>query len=52
MKVRFWCSTHDLISKVEDTMELPDDMTDEELEKEAEQFFWERKEPSWGFERL
>ena len=62
MKIKLWCSTHDLGSEEEDFY-TPDEMgmTEDEitemsdatrkfLEEQAEQFFWSEKEPSWGFE--
>lgn len=52
MKVRFWCCTHDLGSKAEDIQEVDSDLTDEELEKWAEEYFWEQKQPEWGFEKI
>ena len=52
MKVKVWCNTHDLQSREEDVMEVRDDATDAELDAEAEDFFWNNKEPEWGWEKL
>jgi hypothetical protein len=52
MKVKLWCSTHDLQSRREDIVEYPDDLSNEDLEVEAEEFFWNEKEPCWGYEIL
>ena len=52
MKVRLFCSTHDRDSRRNEVFDYPDDYTDEQLEKEAEEFFWNEKEPCWWFERL
>lgn len=50
MKVKLYCSTHDFQSKEDTIVELPDDLSEEELMAEAENFFWETKEPNWWFE--
>ena len=51
MKVKFLWSTHDLGSETEsDVEEFDDDTTDKELDKIAEEYFWNDKEPSWWWE--
>ncbi len=52
MKVRLFCSTHDVQSKESEEFEYPNNFTDEELDKEAEDYFWQIKEPCWWFERI
>ena len=52
MKVRLFCCTHDIQSKSSEVFEFSDDITDEELEKAAEEYFWNSKEPEWWFEKL
>jgi hypothetical protein len=52
MKVKLWCCTHDLQSEAEETIEVDDDTTDDELVKMAEEFFWSAKEPEWWYEKL
>lgn len=46
-KVWLVCATHDPQSKEWEEYELEEDMTEEEVEALAEQFFWDRKEPQW-----
>ncbi len=41
------CRTHDSFSKESEEYTLTEDMTEEELEKVAEEFFWNTKEPEW-----
>lgn len=41
------CSTHDRQSRVEEEFTAEYDMTEEDLEQEAELFFWNNKEPCW-----
>jgi hypothetical protein len=52
IKVRLFCSTHDLQSKVSDIIKVDADTTDEDLEGMAEDFFWNSKEPCWWFEKI
>jgi hypothetical protein len=47
--VWLWCCTHDSRSSEKEKLVLTTDMTTKELEKIAEEFFWDRKEPEWGF---
>ena len=44
------CSTHDPQSKVSKKYTLESDYTEEQLDKLAEEFFWNQKEPSWWWE--
>lgn len=44
----WWC-THDTQSMEQYEYFLEEDMTEEELEKLAENYFWDDKEPEWGF---
>lgn len=44
----WWC-THDPQSKEVEEYTLTEDMTEEELEKLAEDYMWNDKEPEWGF---
>jgi hypothetical protein len=50
MKVKLWCCTHDLQSEAEEIIEVDDDTTPAELNLLAEDFFWNEKEPEWGYE--
>jgi len=34
-----------------ETIDVPDDITDSELEKMAEQFMWDNLQPEWWFEK-
>lgn len=52
MKIRIWCNTHDLQSEEDDIIEVDDDITDDELDEMAEEFFWNNKEPEWGWEKV
>jgi len=52
MKVRFWCCTHDFQSKVEEIIEVDDNTSEEDLDDMAKDYFWNEKEPEWGFERI
>ena len=52
MKVRFYCSTRDLQSEEEDIIDVDDDTSEKELEEIAEQYFWDAKEPEWGWEKV
>jgi hypothetical protein len=47
--VWLWCSTHDIQSMEKEEYTLEVDCTHSELEKVAEDFFWNNKEPEWGF---
>ena len=50
-KFKLHCCTHDLQSEREsEVYELEEDITSEQLEKEAEGFMWEEKEPEWWYE--
>lgn len=49
-KVFLCCSTHDAQSLQYEEYELEADYTEEELEKLAEEYFWNTKEPSWWFQ--
>lgn len=49
-KVWVWCCTHDAQSMEKELVTLEYDHTEAELEKYAEEFMWNTKEPSWGFE--
>ena len=63
MKVKVWCCTHDLQSKEEEIVDLAEfGFTDSEIEnikagngneqlnEVAKDFFYETKQPEWGFE--
>jgi hypothetical protein len=41
------CCTHDIQSRATEPYTLEVDMTSDELEELAEQFFWDTKEPEW-----
>jgi hypothetical protein len=45
------CATHDPRSRVEEEFIAEDDMSEEELENEAEEFFWNNKEPCWWWDK-
>lgn len=47
--VWLWCCTHDFQSKEIEEFVLDNDYTEEELEDLAKDFFYNVKEPEWGF---
>lgn len=49
--VYIWCSTHDFQSLDYEEYTLEHDMTEEELTAYAEEYFWNTKEPEWGFSK-
>lgn len=51
-KITLWCCTHDSQSMEEFTFVLDSDMTGDELEDAAKDFFWQTKEPEWGFKEV
>lgn len=62
MKIKLWCNTHDSRSDQEEDFDPEDlgftideirsmsDDTKALLEDCAKEFFWNNKEPAWGFE--
>lgn len=48
MKVKLFCCTHDMGSKVEEIIEVPNDTTDEELDEMAKEFFTAKKSLNIG----
>lgn len=48
-KVWIWCCTHDFQSEQQYEYVLEENMSEEELNAIAEEFFWNTKEPEWGF---
>jgi hypothetical protein len=50
-KYTLHCCTHDVQSqRTSDIYELEEDITEEQLDKEAEDFMWNAKEPEWWYE--
>lgn len=49
--VWLWCCTHDTQSMVQEQYVLEVDMTEQQLEELAEEYFWNEKEPEWGFSK-
>jgi hypothetical protein len=49
--VELFCCTHDMQSEEYEDYTLEVDMTEDELNKIAEDFFWNTKEPEWGFRK-
>lgn len=47
MKVKFSVSTGMVGSKIVETVELPDDLTDEQIESEFQAWMWERIDAHW-----
>lgn len=50
MKVRVWVCTDVVGSKTEDVIELPDEMTEEEIEKEAYDYIMDFID--WGYKKV
>jgi len=52
MKIRIWCNTKDSQSYLEKIIEVDDDTRVSELDIRASDFFWDEKDPDWGWERV
>ena len=52
MKIRIWCNTKDSQSYLEKIIEVDDDTRVSELDIRASDFFWDEKDPNWGWERV
>jgi hypothetical protein len=52
MRVKLCCRTHDVDSREEEIFYFPDDITTEQLEQEAEEYYINAKQPEWWYEIL
>lgn len=50
MKIRVWASTDVVGSKTEDVIDLPDEMTEEEIEAEAKDYIFQFVD--WGWKKV
>jgi hypothetical protein len=51
-KIKLSCCTHDFQSTESDIITLESDLQESDLEKLAEEYFYQQKQPEWWFDAL